>query len=122
MKSKSLIITIIILLFSTLNVGALPLSPEDDYFVYLPIVMRTESANANLCAGLVTDKADHPMTDLAKPALGVAVIDPQFGTTIRRITNVGGSGVIKPLYSPTQAWNADESYMILYEVEGEHLL
>ena len=30
----------------------------------------------------------HPMTALAKPALGATVIDAQFTTTIRRITAV----------------------------------
>ena len=31
---------------------------------------------------------------------------------MRRITNVG-TGIIKPVYSPTQAWNADETYLLL---------
>ena len=76
----------------------------------------------DLCAGLVADQSPHPMTALAKPAVGLAVTDPEFGTTIRRLTDVGGSGVIKPMYSPTQAWNADESYLLLYEVGHGHLL
>jgi len=76
----------------------------------------------DLCEGLVTDQDAHPMTALAKPAVGQGVTDPQFGTTIRRLTDVGGTGVIKPLYSPTQAWNADESYLVLYEVGHGHLL
>jgi len=62
------------------------------------------------------------MTNLAKPSVGTAVTDPEFGTTLRRITDVGGDGVIKPMYSPTQAWNADETYMVLYEVGHGHLL
>ncbi len=82
----------------------------------------TNEPGEDLCDGLVTDKDEHPMTDLEKPEVGAAVTDPEFGTTIRRITDVGGSGVIKPLYSPTQAWNADETYMVLYQVEHGHLL
>jgi hypothetical protein len=62
------------------------------------------------------------MVELAKPALGEAYTDPSFGTTIRRITDVGGTGVIKPVYSPTQAWNADETYLVLYEVGARHRL
>ena len=66
------------------------------------------------------------MTSLAKPALGQTVIDPQFGTTIRRITAVaatGSSPTIKPVYSTVSAWNADESYLLLFNVEsGQHLL
>jgi hypothetical protein len=79
-------------------------------------------SSGDLCAGLVTDTANHPMSALARPALGRTVQDPEFGTTIRRITDVGGTGVIKPLYSPTQAWNADETYMVLYRVGHGHLL
>lgn len=110
----------IILLFLVLILGTRAAFAGDGPTVYLPALMK--AGTTDLCAGLVTDKADHPMTPLAKPALGQAVRDPQFGTIIRRITNVGGNGVIKPLYSPMQAWNADESYMILYQVEGGHLL
>ena len=80
------------------------------------------TTSTNLCDGLVQDKAAHPMTALAKPGLLQTVTDPQFGTTIRRITNVGGTGVIKPLYSPTQAWSADERYLLLYEVGHGHRL
>ncbi|MBI3898341.1 MAG: InlB B-repeat-containing protein [Gammaproteobacteria bacterium] len=83
------------------------------------------SSSANLCDGLVIDKSNHPMTALTKPALGQTVVDPQFGTTIRRITAVSGSGVIKPAYSTIPAWNADESYLILYHTgtsdSGHHL-
>ncbi len=119
-KSRRLIILLV--LFLALNGGTRTTSAADeDQYVYLPVVLRGAASN-NLCAGLVTDKADHPMTALAKPALGQTVRDPQFGTTIRRITAVGGTGVIKPLYSPMQAWNADETYMILYQVDRGHLL
>lgn len=83
------------------------------------------TASADLCNGLVTDKVAHPMSALAKPALGQTVTDPAFGTTIRRITEVGGTSVIKPAYSTVPAWNADESYLILYHTNtlnsGHHL-
>jgi hypothetical protein len=66
------------------------------------------------------------MTPLAKPALGQAYKDPQFGTTIRRITAVpvteGEGAVIKPMYSTMQAWNADESKLILWHREHGHEL
>ena len=77
-------------------------------------------------SGLVQDKSPRPMTPLAKPALFGTVTDAEFGTTIRRITAVSASGsnpVIKPVYSTVSAWNADESYLLLYEVEsGRHRL
>lgn len=74
---------------------------------------------ADLCQGLVTDRNPHPMTPLAKPGVGEAVLDPQFGTTIRRITAVPRTGpdpAIRPLYSTVSAWNADESLLLLYDV------
>ena len=61
------------------------------------------------------------MTTLAKPAIGATVIDAEFGTTIRRITAVAGSGAnaaIVPMYTTISAWNADESLLILYSVAG----
>jgi hypothetical protein len=75
----------------------------------------------DLCAGMVMDKDPHPMTALAKPALGGTVIDAEFGTTIRRITAVAGTGAnaaIVPMYTTISAWNADESLLILYSVGG----
>lgn len=85
------------------------------------------TTGSDLCEGLITDLNAYPMSPLAKPALGEAVIDPQFGTTIRRITDIestvtGEQAVIKPMYSTVQAWNADESYLILYQRSEGHQL
>jgi hypothetical protein len=77
-----------------------------------PPTLPPTTASSDLCVGLVTDKLAHPMTALAKPAPGTAFVDPQFGTTIRRITAATGSRV--PAYSTIPAWNADESLLILY--------
>ncbi len=71
----------------------------------------------------VNDLAEHPMQDIAKPDYLETIIDPSFGTTIRRITNAGDGNVIKPMYSTIQAWNTDETYMILYDQsQGKHQL
>ncbi len=74
--------------------------------------------------GLVSDKAVH-MLDGSFPALaiGQSFTDPKFGTTIRRVTDVthdgrGANTVLKTVYSTISAWNADESYLILYRTEG----
>lgn len=79
----------------------------------------------DLCAGLVQDLMDRPMTPLAKPAPGESVMDAEFGTTIRRISSVepvGDSPVIKPAYSTIAAWNTDETRLILYDVAKGHQL
>lgn len=84
------------------------------------------AAAADLCQGLVQDKLARPMTALAKPAVGQAVVDPQFGATLRRITAVAPSAstdaAIVPLYSTVSAWNADESLLLLYHVGRGHEL
>lgn len=82
-------------------------------------------AGADLCLGLPLDKAPHPMTPLARPAPSAAVVDPEFGGVIRRITavpEVGVNPVIAPLYSTVSAWNADESRLLLYHVGKGHEL
>lgn len=75
----------------------------------------------DLCQGLVQDKAAHPMTTLAKPAKGDTVTDAEFGTKIRRITEVQVASspdrsALVPMYTTMSAWNADESKLILYNV------
>lgn len=72
---------------------------------------------------MVNDLSLHPMQAIAKPAYLDTIIDPAFGTTIRRISNAADGEVIVPMYSTIQAWNADESLMILYhQTQGRHLL
>lgn len=69
------------------------------------------------------DLEPHPMQDVARPGYLETVVDPSFGTVIRRISDAGDGGVIKPMYSTIQAWNADESRMILYDqTHGVHQL
>jgi len=77
----------------------------------------------DLTVGLqVNDLSLKPMQPLSKPGYLQTVTDPSFGTTIRRISNAGAGDVIKPMYSTTQAWNADETRMILYQRGQGHIL
>ncbi|MEO9893241.1 hypothetical protein [Aurantibacter sp.] len=78
----------------------------------------------DISAGLpANDLENHPMQDVAKPGYLQTIIDPSFGTTIRRISNAANGQVIKPMYSTIQAWNSDETYMILYDQgNGVHQL
>lgn len=72
---------------------------------------------------IANDLEPHPMQDIAKPDYLKTIVDPAFGTIIRRISNAGDGGVIKPMYSTIQAWNADETRMILYDqTNGMHQL
>jgi len=70
----------------------------------------------------VNDLSARVMKPLDKPGYLQTVTDPSFGTTIRRISNANQREVIKPMYSSVQAWNADESYMILYKQNNGHIL
>lgn len=67
---------------------------------------------------LVNDLQLHPMQAIAKPSYLGTIIDPSFGTTIRRITDAGAGNKVVPMYSTIQAWNTDESMMILYDVDN----
>jgi hypothetical protein len=81
-------------------------------------VTEGTKASVNLCEGLVSDKHPRPMPSLPKPTPGQTYVDPAFGTTVRRVTDAPSGGVIKPLYAPNQAWNVDESYLLLYHTRG----
>lgn len=76
------------------------------------------SGTADPCAGVaVTNKQLVSYSPLAKPAKGQSVTDPDFGVTIRRITDVKGDWdmkIIVPAYPTIAAWNADESLLLLY--------
>ncbi len=78
----------------------------------------------DLSVGLsvINDTGNYPMQPKAKPAYLDTIIDPSFGTTIRRISNAPAGGIIVPMYSTVQAWNADESLMIVYEQGTGHRL
>ncbi len=80
-------------------------------FILLPLSIEAQ----DLTLGLnVNDLSAHNMQPISKPGYLQTIIDPSFGTTIRRISDAGVGGVIKPMYSTIQAWNANESLMILY--------
>jgi hypothetical protein len=76
------------------------------------------NATVDLGTGLMTGKAKVPYSALAKPAKGLRVADPDFPAThIVRITdakNDWNCATAIPVYPTIQAWNADESLLILY--------
>ena len=83
------------------------------------------TGSANLCEGFPTDKNQVVIPQLDKPGVLEPYTDPAFGARVTRITDSTPGGVIKPLYNTVQAWNADESRLILYhtgtEDAGHHL-
>lgn len=110
-------------------IGIAAAQADDDLLLMLPAILATSQANsdntASLCRGFsVNDKQDRPMQAMAKPAPGTRYVDPVFGSNITRITNSSAiaSGFIKTLYSTIQAWNADESLMVLWHRGAGHYL
>lgn len=86
----------------------------------LPVYIGAQDLSEGL---IVNDLMLHPMQDIEKPEYLNEIIDPSFGTTIRRISNSGIGGIIVPMYSTIQAWNQNESMMILYnQSTGYHEL
>ena len=66
---------------------------------------------------ITNNKALVNYSALPKPAVGVAVTDPDFGVTIRRITDAQNNwnmNVAVPVYPTIAAWNADETWLVLY--------
>jgi len=110
-------------------------SNDDDILLYLPAILATSTTSTqpppnpkplpNLCSGFrVNDKRNRPMQALAKPRPGSSYIDPVFGSKITRITDASknSSGIIKTMYSTMQAWNSDESRLILWHRGSGHYL
>lgn len=64
------------------------------------------------------DAVFQPLT--AKPAVSVPFVDPKFKTQLRRLTDARGQGIasIVPQYSKRQAWNADQSILLLFTGDG----
>lgn len=69
----------------------------------------------NLCTGYVSNTNRYSIPVLDKPAYMTPYSDPVFGATVTRITNALPGEVIKPVYSTMQAWNADQSLLLLYK-------
>jgi len=79
----------------------------------------------DLCEGLPTDTEPRKVRQVARPPYGQRYRDPAFGSTVVRITNSSANEIFKPAYSTMQAWNADESLIMLYKSsngEGSHIL
>ena len=78
----------------------------------------------NINAQWVTNHNPLFMPSVTKPAAYSSYTDPIFGTSVERISDcisLGFDGVV-PDYSKRQAWNADESYLLLRSGTSDALL
>jgi len=68
------------------------------------------------------------MTRIERPEPGRAVLDPEFGTTIRRISDAhaesprSGKYGIRTLYTGTPAWNLDQTLLLTYSPGAGYFL
>jgi hypothetical protein len=71
-------------------------------------------------AQFVTSTGLLPQPDLPQPAVATPFVDPTFGVPITRISDARASGLpgVVPTYSKRQAWNADQSLLLLRSGDG----
>ena len=82
-------------------------------------VRPTESATeAKYCEGFASGANPVAIPFLSKPGYLERYNDPVFDNQVIRITDSRFGEVNKPAYSTMQAWNADESYLLLYRTGG----
>jgi len=82
------------------------------------VLVSRGAAAVTPCDGLVTHTDRVPVKAVARPPYLQRYRDPAFGTTVLRISDSAADEVHKPAYSTVQAWNADESRLILYRSGG----
>lgn len=89
------------------------------------VSLATNLGPANMCEGAITHADRVNIPPVAKPPFAKYYKDPAFGSRVVRITDSKFGEVNKPAYSTMQAWNADESLMLLYrggQGNGFHVL
>ena len=138
-KTRELLFICLVFIFLGslfLNIASAQSSIEedDDLLMLIPSIMNTANLPpvtntslpvSNLCAGYrENDLSNRPMPALTRPQPGESYQDPMFGSKITRVTDAGSisSGVMRNLYSTIQAWNADETKMILWHRGDGHYL
>ncbi len=74
----------------------------------------------------VTDAAPQPVSPMPRPEIGEFSVEPNFGTSITRVTDSPVGSITAPVSSGTQAFNADGSRLLLYRtrdgVTPQHLV
>lgn len=78
------------------------------------LAFTQELGPENMCDGAITHNERVHIPPVAKPPFGKYYKDPAFGSRVIRITDSPVGVVQKPPYSTMQAWNADESLLLLY--------
>lgn len=98
--------------------STISLSPVDSTPAVVPSLPAVSSvdqaAGAEFCEGYDFSADSVAIPYLPKPQYLEAYTDPVFGSQVIKVTDSLFGEVHKPAYSTVQAWNADESYLLLY--------
>ena len=88
--------------------------------VAAPINAACSALYSNTFA-LVSGLDQSPIANLSKPVKGVSALDPTYGTCLTRVTDAANeepSGFARNDYSRRQAFNADETFILIYAQDG----
>jgi len=77
------------------------------------LMLETEPA-IELCGNLVTHQNRVTVKPVARPPYFKAFKEPAFATRTMRISDSDKGQVNKPAGNPAQAWNSDESRLLLH--------
>ena len=101
----------------------LAVTPEPSFLVTPPPAAKSTTSSKPGFSNLNYDILPPP-ANIPKPAVSVPFIDPVFKTRITRITDAKASSKpgLFPIYSKFQAWNSDESLLLLRSDDGSVLL
>jgi len=95
-------------------VASLPAAQEYSRRLNIPFDIVEPPVGGQMCSGGLKTAASVTIPKLAKPDYMQPYNDPALGALVTRITESNRGQVQKPVYSTIQAWNADESYILLY--------
>ncbi len=95
--------------------GWLALRPDrsDGTVIETPVATQPPTSLPAEPAELVTDLDPRPISSMDRPGVDL-VTEPDFGTSIRRLSSASTGEVVTPVYSGTQSFNADGSLVLLY--------
>lgn len=113
------------MLLSVFNIRLLKCCIMFKRLCFVSFFMVVSISAQDLSQGYIAnDLNPKPMQPLDKPEYLVGVLDPSFpNTMITRVSEATPGNYIVPMYSTIQAWNSNETYLILYSnTEGHKLL
>ena len=76
------------------------------------------SGTGGICEGLTEGTAEVNIPRIDKPEPLASYTDPALGGQVTRVSDAEFGEVVKPLYNTIQAWNADESLLMLFHTGG----